>query len=802
MRGLNWLEDLRRDVRYGARTLARSPGFTIAALLALALGIGANTAMYSVVHAVILRPPELPDPDRLVRIYESNPGRNAPAFSASIRNYLSWKEQARSLDLTAFQGYAASWIGGDEPERVEGLAVSVSFGPVFGVTSRAGRWLHENEERPGEHRAVVLNEGFWTRRFGGDPGVVGRKLVLNGESYEIVGVASGGLAIPSAPDLWVPLTTDANASRGNRQHTVAGRLRPGFNVRQAQAEMVSIAAGLERQFPETNRGWSISIVPLMRWLISSEIRTALFVLLAAVGAVLLIACANVANLLLARSEARRKELAIRAAIGAGASRISRQLLTESLMLAMLGGALGVGLGAAIVGVARRSLHDIVPRAEEISIDPTVLAFALGVSAITGLLFGLTPILQLGRMLRLDALCGAGRTSDSAPRSRLRAALVISQLSLATLLLIGAGLLLQSFARLQGVSLGLDAEDVLTARISLPRARYGDGEAISALLSRLTDAIKSSPGVQAAGASNAIPLGPGSTIAGSAAAIGAPEPPVSVGWRSADAGYFATLRIPVLRGRVFRPQDGGGKRRVFVLSQQAAASLYGAGDPVGRQLRFNGEIGEVIGVVADVRMKSATDAPDRIVYVPIAQGGRFAVFALFVKTRPGTAETASSLIRERLKELDAGVPAYGYRLMADWVETNSARARIRTWVLALLAGVALALGMIGIYGVLAYLVALRRHEFGVRLALGAPAGSLLRMILRQGMAFATIGIAIGLAGALLLTRLLETLLFEVSARDPLAFVGVPILLLTAVLIACYGPARRAARVDPIAALRAD
>jgi putative ABC transport system permease protein len=686
------------------------------------------------------------------------------------------------------------------------MVATSSFLPVLGMTMRMGRWFHDEEERAGQHRVVVLSQGLWGTRFGRDPGVVGRKLFLNGEPYSVVGIASEGLTIPTAPDLWVPLVIDPSASRGNRQHTAIGRLKPGFTAQQAQAEMSSIAGGLERQFPESNKGWSVSVVPLMHWLVSAEIRTALLVLLGAVGMVLLIACANVANLLVARAEARRKEIAIRAAIGAGASRISQQLLTESLLLSLLGGALGVAFGYSIVGVARSSLFEIVPRADEISIDLTVLAFALGVSVITGLLFGLMPIVQLGKMRSLDALHQAGRTSQPAPRSRLRALLVVAQLSLATLLLIGAGLLLQSFARLQSVSLGLDPDSVLTARISLPRARYADGEAISALLSRLTDALKSAPGVQAAGVSSAIPLGPGSATAGTAVAIGAPDSalgqPMSSAWRSVDAGFFAALRIPLLRGRVFGPEDGPGKRRVFVLSQQAARSLYGTSDPIGRQLQLNDAVGEVIGVVGDIRMKSIADPPERVVYLPISQGGRFSVFAVFVKTRDGSPGAAATLIRERLREIDSALPAYGFRTMNDWVNTSSARTRIRTWVLALLAAVALALGMIGIYGVLAYLVTLRRHEFGVRLALGAQPGSLLRLVLGQGLWLAAIGIAIGLVGAVMLTRVLETLLFGVSTRDPMTFLGVAILLLVASLIACYAPARRAARADPIAALRAE
>jgi putative ABC transport system permease protein len=805
MRHMDLIDNVRRDVQYAVRTLARTPGFTMAALLALALGIGASTAMYSIVRGVMLRPLDVREPDELVRVYETNPSLNRLAWSASLPNYVSWKEQTRSMDLAAFQGYAASWTHDGEPERLEGMAATSSFLPVLGMTIRMGRWFDDEEQRAGQHRVVVLSEAFWASRFGKDPSVVGRELFLNGEAYRVVGIASEGLTIPTVPDLWVPLVIDPGASRGNRQYTVIGRLRPGFTTQQAQAEMSSIAGGLERDFPDSNKGWSVSIAPVMHWLVSAEIRTALLVLLGAVGMVLLIACANVANLLVARAEARRKEIAIRAAMGAGPVRISIQLLTESLLLSLAGGALGVAFGNSIVGFARRSLFEIVPRAQEIVIDRTVLGFALGICVITGLLFGLMPIVQLGKMRSLYALHEAGRASQSAPRSRLRALLVVAQLSLATLLLVGAGLLLQSFARLQGVSLGLDPDSVLTARISLPRARYADGAAISALFSRLTDALKSAPGVQAVGVSSAIPLGPGGT-GGTIVAVGPSDSstsqPMNAQWRSVDGGFFTALRVPLLRGRLFGPEDGPGKRRVFVLSQAAARSLYGANDPVGRELRLNGATGEVIGVVGDVRMKGIADPPELFVYVPISQGDRFSVFAVFVKTRDGSPAAAAPLIRERLREIDSALPAYGFRSMNDWIDTSSARTRIRTWVLALLAGVALALGMIGVYGLLAYLVTLRKHEFGVRLALGAQPRNLLALVLGQGVGLGVIGIALGLVGAVLLTRVLESLLFGVSTRDPMTFLGVAALLLVAVLLACYAPARKAARTDPIEALRAE
>jgi len=492
-----------------------------------------------------------------------------------VPNYVSWKEQARSLDLAAFQGYAASWTEDGEPERLEGMACTSSFLSVLGMTVRLGHWFHDDELRAGQHRVVVLSERVWAATFGKDPSVIGRRLFLNGEPYTVVGVASEGLTIPTAPDLWVPLVIDPTAGRGNRQYTVIGRLGAGFTIQQAQAEMSSIAGQLEREFPGSNKGWNISLVPLMHWLVSAEIRTALLVLLGAVGMVLLIACSNVANLLVTRAEARRKEIAIRAAMGAGALRISSQLFTESLLLSLTGGVVGLAFGYSIVSVARRSLYKIVPRAGEISIDTNVLTFALVVSVITGLLFGLMPITHLGRIRSIDALHQGGRTSQAPPRSRLRALLVVAQLSLATLLLIGAGLLLESFARLQDVSPGLDPASVLTARISLPRARYPDGATISAVFSRLTDALKSAPCVQAVGISSAIPLGPGSTTSGIVVAAGASGSslgqPMTAAWRSVDAAFLRHFTF------LFFAVDSSAQRMVLAIAVFlcSASRLLGA-----------------------------------------------------------------------------------------------------------------------------------------------------------------------------------------------------------------------------------
>lgn len=796
------MEGMLQDVRYAVRTLRRAPAFTAVAVATLALGIGANTAMYSVVRAVLLRPVSAHEPDRLVHVYESNAGRGLPLSATSIADYAAWKEQARTLDLAAFIRVSRSSSVSGEAQRYNAIAATASFLPVLGRAVQTGRWFREEEEVPGLHRVTVLGDRLWKRQFAQDPAIAGRSLMLDGEPYTIVGVAPPDLAAPFAPDLWVPLLAkprdgDPNASRSNRFLQVVGRLRPGFMLSQANAELAALAGDVERRFPSSNSGWTAGAQPLVHWLVPRDIRTALGVLLAAVGIVLLIACANVANLLLARSEGRRKEIAIRAALGAGASRIARQLLTESLLLSLGGGLLGVVLGSTIVNAAARSLEDIVPRGESIAIDGSVLAFAAAASILTGLLFGLAPVLQLGRRWGLDALHQAGRASQPSSRGRVRSVLVTAQVSLATLLLVGAALLMQSFARLQRVPTGLNAESVLTASIPLPGDRYFPGDRYAALLARLNESLRNSAGVTAAGTSIAIPLGPGSHMKGPLAADASAQP-VTAEWRSADAGFFAALGIPLLRGRLFDAHDS---RPVYVLSQAGARSIFGDRDPIGRTISVRGASGEVIGVVGDIRMRSLGDPPDRVVYMPLGQGGFFGVFSVFVRAA-GPPQTVAGILRERLREIDPTLPAFDVRSMHEWVDQRAAPARIRTWVLAGLAGVALLLGMIGIYGVLGYLASLRRHEFGVRLALGATPADILRMVLAGGLGLAVAGVAAGLAAAAVLTRALDTLLFGVRSRDPLTFAGVAVVLLLAAAVACVVPARRAASADPIVTLRGE
>jgi putative ABC transport system permease protein len=790
-----------QDVRYAFRSWRRTPTIPAIALTALTLGMGANIAIFSVIHAVLIRPLPLPQPDRLMLIRETNVARGLDASAVSLPNYLSWKEQARSLELAAFSGQSLTWTGVEYPERLEALAPTESFLSVLAVPLHSGRWFTVDEGRSGQHRVAVLSNRLWRTRFGSDPGIVGRSLMLNGASYSIIGVGSADLSVPSEPDLWVPQVIDQTAARrGNRYLTVLGRMRPGFTRSQAQAEMAAIAAGLAQEFPDSNRDFRVSVVPFAESLVPDEIRIALIVLLAAAMTVLLIACANVANVLLSRAVARRKEIAIRAALGAGAARIARQLLTESVLLSISGAVAGVLMSAAVVNAARRGLVDVVPRIDEVALNVPVFAFALGLAMLTGVAFGLAPLWQISRARSLGLLHATAWGEQAPTRNRVRAVLLVGQISLTTLLLVGAGLLIQSLVNLQRVPVGINADSVLTAKLALTRARLPNGAAISEFLARLTSDLQSAPGVSVAGISSAIPLSPGAfTITHAAADEG---PFVTCEWRLVDSGYFRSLRIPVLRGRAFGAEDGPNSPRVFVISQQTASALYGEDNPIGRRLRLeNGNSGEVVGVVADVRMRHVGEAPERVVYFPPSQFGFFPLFNVVVRTE-GQPEAAAALIRERLKTHDPNLAAYEVHSMRHWVDQSSSLMRIRTRLITVLGTIALLLGVIGIYGVMSYLVAQRTREFGVRVALGARPWALPLVVVGQGLRYTLPGIVFGLLAAVFVGDRIRSLLFEIDARDPatLATVGVTLALIA--VAASYVPARRAAAADPLIVLRAE
>jgi putative ABC transport system permease protein len=787
-----------QDVRYALRSWRRTPIIPGIALTALALGMGANIAVFSVMHAVLLRPLPVSSPQDLVLLREVNAARGLEGAGVSPPNYQSWTERAQSLALAAYSGQSLTWVGPEYAERLEALAPTASFLHVIGVPLRAGRWFTEEEERPGQHRVAVLSERLWRTRFGAAADVVGRQLILNGAPYAVIGVASARMTVPSDPDLWVPQVIDLTAPRrDNRYLTVIGRLRPGHTLRAAQTEMSAIAEGLADAFPVSNAGFSVSVVSLPDSLVSREVRAALMMLLVAAAMVLLIGCANVANILLSRVPARTREVAIRVALGAGGARITRQLLTESVLLSSGGAVLGLLVAAGVVQGSRRLLVELVPRVQEVTLDTTVLGFALALALLTGIGFGIAPLWHLRRPQESALLHSTGREAPS--RNLFRAGLIVGQIALTSLLLVGAGLLTRSLINLQQVPLGISTADVVTAKLSLTRARLPNGAAISRFLAQLTADLQTAPGVTAAGVSSAIPLSPGAlTIT---QARGDNDAFVTCEWRLVDREYFRALQIPLRGGRLFDAGDGADTPRVYVISEQMARALYGENDPIGRRLTLeNGASGDVVGVVADVRMRSLSAPPERVIYMPPSQFGFFPLFNVVVRTQ-GTAD-AAALIRERLKAHDPTLAAYDVRSMQHWVERSASLMRIRARLVMLLGALALVLGAVGIYGVVSSLVAQRTREFGIRIALGARPGVISFGVLRQAAALSGLGLVLGLSAAGLAVDRLQELMFEVDAHDAATFASAGLIVAAITVAASLMPVRRAAAIDPIAILRTE
>ncbi len=802
------METLWHDIRYGALQLARSPGFTAVAELTLALGIGANTAIFSVANAVLLQPLPYKDPDRLVRLWESNPGRNWPFFSASAPNFDDWTKQNQSFEsLAASEGGTLNLTGDGEPERLVSRRVSSTFFPLLGIEPALGRNFTREEDQPGSTRVVILSHGFWQRRFGSDPKILGRALQLNGEPNEVVGVLPAEFQFSPGTEVYAPLAIDWNqrgrANRSNHTLLVVGRLKPGLTLAQAQADMDGIAKRLEQQHPETNSGWGVRTATFYDWFFTQETRQGIWVLLGAVGFVLLIACANVANLLLARLPGRRRELALRVALGAERSRVLRQLLTESALLASLGCLGGMLLAAWGTDMIASSTSINVPRLDETRLDGVVLAFSVLLSVVTTVVFGLAPALQASRANLHDVL-KEGSRGMAGSRHRLRAALVVSEIALALMLLVGAGLMLRSLLHLQSVPLGFQAENVLVMRINLPQGRYPDGGQRVEFYNRLLERMRSVPGVREAAAVSGLPFeswnwaqelyfeGREST-----------GEPLSADVQAVTPSFFRTLEIPLLGGRDFSVQDGDrDASRVVVVSQGFARRFFPGQDAVGQRFRTQPTESPfaIVGVVADIRPNgdSLRGEPRPTFYYCSCQIG-FSSMALVVRTGP-LPETMTAALRGQVGALDPELPVYNVGTMEDIVATAVGETRFQTTLLALFAGLALLLAAVGIYGVMAYSVSQRAQEIGVRMALGAQPGSVLSLLLGQAARLAGLGVVLGLASAFALSRLLGTLLYRVTPTDPATFAGVSLLLLLVTLLASYVPARRAMRVDPMVALR--
>jgi putative ABC transport system permease protein len=818
VRGGGLMETFWQDVRYGARVLAKHKGFTTIAVLTLALGIGANTAIFSVVNELLLRPLPYRDAERLVMLWEVSPeGRRQNTTSRA--NFSGWREQGQSFEgMAAFSDQRVSLTGGGgEPEEVSVQLATPELFRVLGVEPMLGRVLTEEDGRG--DGGVVLSYGLWKRRYGGDPNILGKSVILDGGPASVVGVLPAGFqwhirqrsGTGRPAEMWAVLTMPKQGEEGanwrGRFLSVVARLKPGVTAVQADAELKTIESRLGQDSPRFNKGYSAEAVPLREQFVGN-VRPALWILLGAVGFVLLIACANVANLLLSRAAAREKEIALRTALGARRSRIVRQLLTESVLLALLGSTLGLGLAwwgiQALVAISPRDLINL----QGVGLNLTVLGWTLAVSLLTGLVFGVAPALEATRVDLNDTLKegGKGAGGQSARSRGLRSALVVAEVALALVLLASAGLMVKSFGQLRKIDTGFDTDNVLTMVLRLPSGKYGDDPKVINFFRQALERVRAIPGVGSAGMVNFLPLygGLGSSTGFTIEGLPAPPPGEGPGAnvRVADSGYFGAMHIPLLRGRNFNGYEDAEARHVVLVSQSLADKYFPGEDPLGKRIKVfmaeNPVPTEIVGVVGDVRYDSLTDEAEPTVYMPHPEL-TYEFMTLVIRTSGDPAEITPAVRRE-LAAIDADQPVSDVRTMNQVMADTVARARFNTLLLGLFAGLATLLAAVGIFGVMNYAVTLRTREIGLRMALGAQPGRVLLLVLRQGLLLTLAGIGVGLAGALALTRLMSGLLFGVGATDPATYASIVLLLAVVSLVACYIPARRATRVDPLVALR--
>ncbi|HSB12437.1 MAG TPA: ABC transporter permease [Blastocatellia bacterium] len=805
------METFLQDLRYGARMLRRSPGFTSVAIIALALGIGGNSAIFSVVNAVLLRPLPYAEPDRIMRVFASAPERGLNQTSLSIQLVTAIGEQNQVFEQAgAYTGDSANLTGIDEPLQLAVARVSSGVLDVLRVNPVSGRNFVLEEDKAGGPHVVILSHNLWQRQFGGAPDVVGRAITLDSLSYTVVGIMPAGFNFPGGQiDAWIPrvfepsfLNRDA-VERGAGYLSVVARLKPGITRQQAQADVESIAANRSSSV-QLDLAFGLLAVPLPE-VVTQGVRPTLYILLGAVGFVLLIACANVANLLLAKAAGRQKEIAVRAALGASRARLIRQFLTESVLLALMAGALGVALASWGVDLLVSAATGNIPRAAEISVDARVLGFTLLIAVVTGVAFGLAPALQASKADLNEALKDTARGSGGGSRrARIRSLLVVTEVALAVILLIGAGLLIRSFVRLQSVDAGFNPAHLLVANINLPASRYAQPTQRAAFYRRLNEELGSLPGVISAGATQALPLS-GADARTPIAIDGRAVPPlperpiVSVGIVSPD--YFRTLGIPLLEGRFFAEQDNETGPVTVIINQSFARKFFADEDPIGKRILLGGvqtQAREIVGVVGDVRQRGLDSSPAEGFYISSYQRPQLAM-AVVVRTE-GPPLALSNAVRSRVIAIDKDQPVASVQTMEDVVSSSISNQRFTLLLLGLFAGVALVLAAIGIYSVMAYVVTQRTGEIGLRMALGAQGRDVLALVVGQGMTTALIGVAVGLAGAYALTRVMTSLLFSVTATDPITFVATPIILIGVALAACLVPARRAVKVDPMVALR--
>jgi putative ABC transport system permease protein len=809
-------ETFRQDVRFGVRMLAKSPGFTVVAVLALAIGIGANTAIFSVFNAVLLRPLPYSDPDRLVHVFRTQP----PIMRGPISRpgFLEWRAQQKAFqELAAYYFDTYNLTGMEQAERVNGARVTEGFFQMFGVAPAQGRFFLPTDEEAGAARVAVISQGLWQRRFGADPALIGRTVILDGEPSTVVGIAPPSFSFPGRTEVWIPaLLAEDKRERGTNYLKIIARLKDGTTVEEAQAQMNQITAAQAQQYPENDTNLHVTITPLLEDQVRG-IRPVLMILLGAVGVVLLIACANVANLLLARATARQKEVAIRTALGASRWRIARQLLTESLLLALIGGSLGILLAMWGIGLLVSLAPSSIPRVREVGLDQWVLGFTILISILTGIVFGLAPSLQVSRtnlneMLK-EGTRGAATTSPH--RAMLRRVLVVAEIALSFILLISAGLLIESIRRLTEVNPGFNPQNLLTASVSFPRRPAAPDDETEAgrarqveeganFLTAVQGRIQSLPGVEAVGAINNLPVTGQTSVNGDFNIEGRPkykpgEAPVAE-YRLITPNYFRAIGIPLLKGRVFTESDKAQKQFPIMINETLAKRFFPEEDAIGKRLLvMDDEPHEIIGVVGSARQWGLDQPPDPEIYASFAQISFGANATLVVRTNVEPASLSESL-RRAVHETSADAPVSNIQTMTQVMAVSTAQRRFNTILMTIFAGVALVMATIGLYGVISYSVAQRTQEIGIRMALGAQAGHVLRMVLWSGFKLALAGVIFGLIASLAITRVLVGLLYGVSATDPMVLLGGSIFLAVIALLACYIPARRATRIDPMTALR--
>jgi putative ABC transport system permease protein len=812
------MQSLLQDIRYGVRMLTKNAGFTAIAVLTLALGIGANTAIFSVVNAELLRPLPFHDPGRLVSVDVTNSRTGWKSGNADYPDFEDWRSQNQVFEkIAAYYDNKLTLTGVENPAHLEGEVVSADLFTLLGVTPKLGRTFLPVEDEAG-HNVAILEHQFWKQQFGGDPGIIGHTILLNNRAYTVVGVMPAGFEFPlqrKPVSLWTTFSADQSTDdntppltkqRGAHWLKVIARLKPGVSIAQAQAAMDVISNGLAKQFPDTDKYFGVQL-EFEREKITSAIRPALLILMAAVGLVLLIACVNVANLLLARATTRGREIAIRSALGAGRKRVVRQLLTESMLLAGLAGCFGVLIAAWGNGLLARLVPQDLTRSGEIQTDSWVLAFTAGISLLTGLVFGLAPALQISRSNLVDALKeGSLSTTAGSLRHHLRSSLVVVEMAVALVLLVSSGLLIRSLARLQNVNPGFDAHNVLAADVDLPDQKYTNAKQ-DQFARELMRKLAALPGAESVAGVFPLPMA-GAELQTNVTIEGRPVPESEEPHSnlfSVTPDYFRTMKIALLKGRDFTPQDGPGTSPVVIVNESLARQFFPGENPIGKRIRPGisvdekpSRMREIVGVVADVKIKNLTSEWTPTYYVPQAQIpiGRLTV----VIRSAGNPDALARPMAETVHSIDPDLPTYNVKTVEEYLDGTVAIPRFNTLLLGIFAGLALVLTAIGLFGVISYSVAQRTHEIGIRMALGAQPGEMMRLVVEQGVRLALFGVGLGLIAAFAFTRFLSSLLFGVTATDPLSFAIVVVTLLAVVLLACYVPARRAMSVDPMVALR--